>query len=221
PWLDRTAAVIEAWYPGARGAQAIAAVLFGDQNPSGRLPVTFPASLDQLPRPVLPGSDSVEPNSLGAGRRNQTLDIDYNIEGSDVGYRWFARTGRTPLFAFGYGLSYTTFETGGLKVSAGRNITAECTVTNTGRRAGADVVQLYLISAAGQPERRLVGYQRVQLDPGQSQSIKLSVDPRLIAHWMDGAWHIAPGHYRWALGASALDTGTPVDTVLRERRLKP
>ena len=221
PWLQQTAAVLEAWYPGARGADAISAVLFGDQNPSGRLPVTFPLSLAQLPRPMLPGSGGMGPQYSDRGSPGQTLHVDYDIEGADVGYRWFARTHQQPLFAFGYGLSYTRFETHDLKVTADRALSATCEVVNTGSRAGADVVQLYLVSAAGHPERRLVGYQRVQLQPGQSQRISLTVDPRLIAEFRDGAWRVVPGHYRWALGTSALDTGAPVDTVLGPRQIRP
>ncbi|MFM6854036.1 MAG: glycoside hydrolase family 3 protein, partial [Sphingopyxis sp.] len=109
PWLDSTAAVIEAWYPGARGGEAIANVLFGRVNPSGRLPITFPASVDQLPRPHLDGSDTVEPDFMGKGRPGQTLDTNYDIEGSDLGYRWNARRGQRALFPFGFGLSYTSF----------------------------------------------------------------------------------------------------------------
>jgi beta-glucosidase len=218
PWLDRTAAVLEAWYPGARGAEAIVAVLFGDENPSGRLPVTFPAGLEQLPRPQLPGADSVEPDFQGHGKAGQILAIDYDIEGADVGYRWFARSGRKPLFSFGFGLSYTTFTTSPLRVSAGKDVVAECQVTNSGARAGADVVQLYLVSANGAATRRLVGYQRVPLAAGESRAVRLVIDPRLIGRWSGAEWRIARGVYRFATGRSAEDLGAPVAVALRERR---
>jgi beta-glucosidase len=221
PWLDRTAAVLDAWYSGARGAEAITAVLFGDENPSGRLPATFPASLEQLPRPQLPGADSVEPDFQGHGRPGQTLAIDYDIEGADVGYRWFARSGRRPLFAFGFGLSYTTFATSPLQVSAGKDVVAECSVSNTGKRAGAEVVQVYLVSANGAATRRLVGYQRVQLAPGESRAVRLVIDPRLIGAWSGEGWRITRGTYRFAAGRSAEDLDTPVVVFLRERRWRP
>lgn len=221
PWLERTGAVLEAWYPGARGAEAIAAVLFGDENPSGRLPATFPAALEQLPRPRLPGADTVEPDFSGKGRPGQTLQIDYDIEGADVGYRWFARTGRRPLFPFGFGLSYTSFATGPLQVKTGRSITAECSVRNTGQRAGADVVQVYLVSANGAARQRLVGYQRVQLAPGESRSVSLVIDPRLIASWSGDGWRIAAGSYRFATGRSAAELGAPIDVRLPARQWRP
>jgi beta-glucosidase len=221
PWLDKTAAVLEAWYPGARGAEAIAAVLFGDENPSGRLPVTFPAALEQMPRPALPGAATVEPEFEGHGRPGQTLAIDYDIEGADVGYRWFARTGRQPLFPFGFGLSYTSFATHPLAVTVGRDIVAECSVSNTGQRAGADVVQVYLVSANGAATRRLVGYVRVPLAVGESRAVRLVLDPRLIGRWADGGWHIAAGQYRFAIGRSAEDLDAPMEVALRERRWRP
>jgi beta-glucosidase len=165
PWLDKTAAVLEAWYPGARGGEAIAKVLFGEANPGGRLPVTFPASVAQLPRPKLDGSDTLDPDFMGNPPTPQTtLKADYNVEGSDVGYRWFARTGAKPLFPFGYGLSYTTFAQDGLSVDGK---TARFTLRNTGKVAGDDVGQVYLVDRAGSAKRRLVGFARVHLEPGE------------------------------------------------------
>ena len=221
PWLERTAAVLEAWYPGARGAEAITAVLFGDENPSGRLPATFPVSLEQLPRPLLPGSDSVEPNFIAKPRPGQTLTVDYDTEGADVGYRWFARRGERPLFPFGFGLSYTSFATGALKLAVARELVAECSVTNTGARAGADVLQVYLVSEAGKPTRRLVGYQRVLLAPGETRSVRLAVDERLVGHWNGNGWRIAAGRYAFATGRSAEELAAPVEVSLRERRRGP
>ncbi len=221
PWLDKTAAVIEAWYPGARGGEAIAAVLFGDTNPSGRLPITFPVGVDQLPRPKLDGSESVEPDFQGIGRPGQTLDVNYDIEGSDVGYRWFARSGARPAFAFGYGLSYTSFSRSGLSVSAAKSMTARFTETNSGPRAGIDVSQLYLVSAAGRATRRLVAWDRLALDPGASSTRSVTIDPRLIASWQGGGWEIVGGRYGFSLGASAEDLGPVVWVNLPAQRLKP
>ncbi len=221
PWLDQTAAVVEAWYPGIRGAEAIAGVLFGDINPSGRLPITFPASLDQLPRPKLDGSDSVEPDFVGKGLPGQTLEVDYDIEGSDVGYRWFARTGRKPLFPFGYGLSYTSFAHSGLKISSGKTVTATFTVTNTGQRDGADAPQLYLVAVNGQTKLRLAGFERVELAAGTSKVVTISIDPRILADWESDKWQIVAGRYVFALGMSASTLGPEQSTRLNARSWTP
>ncbi|HLI21235.1 MAG TPA: glycoside hydrolase family 3 protein, partial [Stellaceae bacterium] len=133
PWRDQVGAIVEAWYPGQRGGAAIANVLFGAVDPSGRLPLTFPASVDQLPRPEIPGREVAW---------NATFSINYG-EGAAVGYKWFDAKQLTPLYPFGFGLSYTTFRYTGLHATGGKTVTARFTVTNTGKRAGADVAQLY------------------------------------------------------------------------------
>jgi beta-glucosidase len=215
PWLDKTAAVIEAWYPGARGGQAIASVLFGETNPSGRLPVTFPASEEQLPRPKLDGSDWVVPftaDEIPPG--SDKLRADYDIEGSDVGYRWFARKGTRPLFAFGHGLSYTSFSSSGLAVK-GR--TATFTIANVGQRAGDEIAQLYLVSRGGEKIRRLVGFQRVSLQPGASQKLSVTIDPRLLADWKNGGWSMPAGTYGFALGRNAEDLGPVISVKMPSR----
>ena len=145
PWRDKVKAIVEAWYPGQAGGQAIAEVLSGAVNPSGRLPLTFPADLSQTPRPELSGMGTPW---------GTAVTIEYN-EGAEVGYRWFATTGEKPLYPFGHGLSYTTFTYSDLKVDGSETITATFAVTNTGDRAGADVPQLYLTDAAGDARMRL------------------------------------------------------------------
>ena len=220
PWLDKTAAVIEAWYPGARGGEAIASVLFGDTNPSGRLPVSFPASLDQLPRPKLDGSDTLEPRFDGRALQGETLSANYNIEGADVGYRWFARKCSKPLFPFGYGLSYTSFETGALHIDP-QTLTASFSVRNSGARAGAVTPQLYLVNATGSARQRLAGFTKLTLAPGAAQQVEVKLDPRTIARWEKDGWNIAAGRYSFALGNSATDLGTPVEVTLAARHWKP
>lgn len=189
PWRDTVNAIVQAWYPGQAGGQAIAEILAGQVNPSGRLPITFPVHLAQTPRPELP--------DLGAPWGTE-ISIDYS-EGAEVGYRWFARTGQDPMFAFGHGLSYTSFEYRDLTVRGGDTVTASFTVVNTGDRAGGDVPQLYLT----EPRSRLLGFERVELDPGETRRVAIEADPRLLARYYDGSWRIEPGTYRVAVGASA------------------
>lgn len=221
PWVDKTAAVLAAWYPGIRGAEAIANILFGKVNPSGHLPITFPASVDQLPRPKLDGSDILEPRYSGAPEPKQVpFSVDYNIEGSDVGYRWFARKNMKPLYPFGHGLSYTSFAFSNLSVGSGKKPRATFTVANTGAREGATVPQLYLVSAAGKPQVRLVGFSKLNLAPGERRKVAVEIDPRLLAEWTDGGWSISKGRYGFALGQSAGSVDQPVFVQLRQRRWK-
>jgi beta-glucosidase len=195
PWRGRVRAIVQAWYPGQAGARAIADVLTGAVNPSGRLPVTFPADLGQTPRPELPGLDAPP---------DTPTTIRYD-EGAEVGYRWFAATGRRPLFALGHGLGYTSFEYDGLEVAGGETIAATFTVANVGGRAGADVPQLYLVAAPDGPRLRLLGFERVELEPGESRRLTVAAEPRLLARFDAdaGHWRIAAGAYRIALGRAA------------------
>ncbi len=217
PWLDRVPAVLQAWYPGNRGGQAIARVLSGAVNPSGRLPVTFPREVGQIPNPILPGQNLID---AAKGADVRTLPKDQQVlpvvfpEGSEVGYRWYGHKGFKPLFAFGHGLSYTSFRTFGLKIAEG---TASFTVQNTGKRAGADVAQIYLVSRAGEVKLRLVGFRRVELAAGESKQITIEIDPRLLADWKDGGWTMPGGRYRFALGQSANRLARPVEVDVKGR----
>ena len=210
PWRDRVNAILEAWYPGQAGGQAIAEILTGAVNPSGRLPVTFPADLAQTPRPELPG--------LGTPW-GTPVTIDYS-EGAEIGYRWFAKTGQQPLYPFGHGLSYTSFAYNDLKVTGDDTITATFTVANTGDRGGADVPQLYLTDAPGDRRTRLLGFDKVELDPGESREITITADPRLLARYDDkaGQWHIAGGVYTVAVGKAADALALAAEARVEERR---
>ncbi len=210
PWLDRVRAVLEAWYPGERGGEAIANVLFGSVDASGRLPITFPAAQSQLVHPDLPGLEELLSLEAAGVRGYRTaldlrpFSVEYS-EGSDVGYRRFARENLQPLFAFGYGLSYTSFRYGDFRVTGGRTLTASFTVTNTGGRAGTDVPQIYLTARLGQPAMRLLGWMAVTLAPGASRSLTVVADPRLLADF-DAAkdeWVVGGGSYDASLGSAS------------------
>jgi len=194
PWVDGVASVLEAWYPGTEGGAAIADLLFGRVNPSGHLPATFPKSVEQLPHPATPAAG----------------DVTYD-EGAAVGYKWFDKTGLTPLFAFGHGLSYTGFAMHGLTAAPakGGGIVAHFTVRNTGKRAGAAVPQVYVSPVAGgwEAPKRLGAFAKLALKAGAARAATVTIDPRLLATWDEAAhrWRIAGGSYRVMLAASATD----------------
>lgn len=205
PWAGNVGAILEAWYPGTAGGQAIANLLFGRVNPSGHLPATFPKSLDQLPKPS-------EPNKG---------DTTYS-EGATVGYKWYDAKGLEPQFAFGHGLSYTRFSMGGLSARAvGGTIQVSFTVRNTGKRQGKEVAQVYVAGSGWEAPKRLGGFRKVNLAPGKSTLVSLSIDPRLLATWNNGshAWEITGGTYQVMLGASARETAATVQVKLPARTI--
>ena len=215
PWLDRCAAVLEAWYPGIKGADVIADILFGDVNPSGRMPITFPASLEQTPRPKLDGLLDFEFGKTA---------VNYDIEGSDVGYRWYARQGLTPLFPFGFGLSYTSFRYDDLKLrSEGNTIHASFTVTNTGTRQGRDTPQVYVTARGKTKGQRLIGWANVDLAPGASTLVTVDADPRLLADWSTPRhrWLMPAGRYDVTVNSSAAAVMLGGATGLETRLLPP
>lgn len=203
PWLDRVAGVVEAWYPGNGGAAAIARILFGEVNPSGRLPVTFPLAESQLPHPIITGQRP-DRKIVGTSGTPTAYDVIYQ-EGSRVGYRWFEDQKLTPQFPFGYGLSYTSFAFENLKLVGASTIKAEFDVKNTGIRAGKTVAQVYVKPPFGPV--RLVGFEKVELSPGESKHVTLYADRRLIAMFNADAnqWNVAEGDYVVRLGGSATD----------------
>jgi beta-glucosidase len=196
PWLSSVAGVMEAWYPGQEDGTAIAALLFGNADPSGHLTVTFPTSLSQVPASTAqqwPGENGT---------------VQYS-EGIDVGYRWYNSQALTPLFPFGYGLSYTSFAFSNLKVGslvAGGAATVSATVKNTGSRAGADVAQLYVSdpAASGEPPLQLKGFARVNLQPGASQTVQFQLTQRNLQYWnsSSNAWAVSTGNYGIEVGDS-------------------
>jgi beta-glucosidase len=195
------AGVIESWYPGQEFGTAIAALLWGDVNPSGRLPMTFPASDAQA------HASANFPGTIVSGPSGAQPTVTY-AEGIDVGYRWYDAMGQTPLFPFGYGLSYTAFRYSGLQVAqAGRGAVVHVRVTNTGQRAGADVVELYvgMPAATGEPPRQLKGFAKVDLAPGASTEVSFALSPAALSVWDNGGWVLRPGSYRAMVGDSASD----------------
>jgi beta-glucosidase len=200
PWLGKVQGVLQAWYTGTRGGEAIANVLFGKVNPSGRLPISFPKDSSQFARASL-----VEKDAAG----KPTGEIHYK-EGATVGYKWFDAHQQQPLFPFGFGLSYTQFEYGGLEASVdGRSVTVSFKVRNTGKVAGQDVPQVYVSSPANNWEapKRLGGWKKVSLMPGASTVVELKVDPRLLAVFdaTSNTWKLRKGTYEVLLGSSSRD----------------
>jgi beta-glucosidase len=206
PWLTRVAAVVDAWYPGQTSGTALASVLFGNTDPGGHLPVTFPRNLAQVPA----ASKARFPGVNGK--------VHYS-EGLDVGYRWYDAKAISPLFPFGFGLSYTTFGYSGLQVSPTtvngvQTVQVSATVTNTGSRAGTDVAQLYLgdPAAAGEPPLQLKGFQRVSLNPGQSTQVTFSLPPSATWWWDQsaGGWTQSAGTYQVYVGDSSAQANLPL-----------
>ena len=223
PWIATVPAVVAAWYPGGRGGEAIARLLFGDFNPTGRLPVTVPASASQLPRGQ-PGGlgiaiDRVAPSSAA---NDPSFPVAY-IEGSSVGYRWFAERQEKALFPFGFGLSYTRYRYSNPRVVGGDMLKVSVTVKNSGARAGTETAQAYLLKAPGRSQRRLLGWTQVHLEPGETRTVDISVEPRLLSNWDQAAhsWRIDAGRYEIFVGSHAEDSTLRAHADLRGRALKP
>jgi beta-glucosidase len=212
PWIDAVPAVLETWNQGEEDGHAVADLIFGVVNPSGKLPTTYPRREDQTPvagHPErYPGTDEGDGYPV----------IRYS-EGLEMGYRWYQAQGVTPLFPFGYGLSYTTFELANVSVDAGDRpgstpITVRATVSNTGPVAGAEVVQIYLGLPAptNQPPKRLVGFQKVKVEPGATEQVRIVVDPEATNHplsvwsYCERSFTIASGDYTVYVGTSSEDT---------------
>lgn len=199
PWNDQIAAALVAWYPGQENGSSLASILFGDSNPSGKLPVTFPAAADQVPANTptqFPGTN---------------LQVFYS-EGLLMGYRWYDAHGVPPMYPFGHGLSYTTFNYSNLTVSAvspSGQVTIDCDVSNSRSRTGAEIAQLYLRfpAAASEPPRQLKGFKKVMLSPGASSHIAFNLVWEDLAYWNTNAhcWTVPTGTFLVMIGASSRD----------------
>jgi beta-glucosidase len=218
PWIDRASGVVEAWYPGIAGADALADVLTGKVNPTGKLAITFPKSDSDLPHPrlVTPPSSS-EPTfpTISSNTTNvmavlskglPPFDVHYD-EKLKVGYKWYDAENKPPLFPFGFGLSYTTYAYSELAVRDEDSVTVTFKLRNTGDRAGTEIAQVYssLPAAAGEPPKRLVGWQRVHLDPGESKNVSIPIDKKLLTIYemTANSWKLIPGTYVFMVGGSS------------------
>ena len=205
PWADKVAAMLAVWYPGNRGAEAIANILFGDVNPSGKLPVTFPRALADLPRSSIVGyPDPPDPQVASLPPRMLDVGLD---EGLRVGYKWFDAEHKTPRFPFGFGLSYTTFAYSSLQAVAGNAVKVSFNLRNVGKRSGAEIAQVYVgfPDDAGEPPRRLAGWTRVQLRPGETRRVTVTLDSLALSIWDVGQkrWRVPAGRYQILVGTSS------------------
>jgi beta-glucosidase len=222
PWIHQVSSIVEVWYGGSRGSEATVNVLLGDVNPSGKLPITFPAKESDLPHAfvVQPPPISTEAYyGAGAEKQNQkgfpAFQVHYE-EGLKVGYKWYDAQGLKVQFPFGYGLSYTTFQYSALQAVAGeREVTLRFRISNTGNRAGEEIAEIYvsLPNSAGEPPKRLVGWRKVLLQPGESQQLSVPVERQLLSVYdvHQGRWTLIPGEYDFLVG------GSSADLPLRER----
>lgn len=213
PWVGQVRAVIEAWYPGQEDGNAIAAILFGDVNPAGKLPLTFPLTADKIPTSTPQQWPGVNGKSIYS-------------EKLDVGYRWYDATGNKPLFPFGFGLSYTTFRLSHLVVEpttlskSPSAIQGSVDVTNTGDRAGAEVVQAYVSQPPGngEPPRQLCGFARTFLKPGETRRVRLKISPRPLSYYDTSAHRsiLAAGTYRILVGTSSSSLPLHRDVIVKD-----
>lgn len=202
PWLDQVAGVLEAWLPGDSIGPATAKLLFGDAEPGGRLPITFPADETQ-------GPATKKSEYPGTQYPDGSLDTVHFDEGIFIGYRYWDQHNQKPLFPFGYGLSYTNFTMKGLgvKASADGGAVVDAAIKNTGKRTGSEVAEVYLgfPSSAGEPPKQLKAYAKVLLAPGEQKTVHLNLDADAFKYWNEGshAWTTAPGNYTVMLGRSS------------------
>jgi beta-glucosidase len=220
PWIDKVAGVVEAWYPGIRGAEALANILTGKVNPTGKLAITFPKSDADLPHPTLllpPAASQVSFSNMGGDISSFMATMSKGLppfpvtydEKLEVGYKWYDAEKKAPLFPFGFGLSYTTYAYSGLTVKSGDGLTVSFTVKNTGKRAGTEIAQVYssLPASAGEPPKRLIGWARVELAAGESKAVTVAVDKERLSVFDEAAdaFKVVPGSYRVMAGGSSQD----------------
>ena len=227
PWIERVSGVVEVWYPGIRGAEALANILTGAVNPTGKLAITFPKSDSDLPHPTIvqppPESQQHFEGSVAdlakemakSAKGLPPFPITYD-EGLKVGYKWYDAEKKPVLFPFGFGLSYTTYAYSKLSVSPGESPTVSFTVRNMGKRQGTEIAQVYasLPDAAGEPPKRLIGWTRVELAPGESKEVSVPVSRDRLTVYDEGSdsWKLVPGKYTIRVGRSSLELALTAET---------
>jgi beta-glucosidase len=207
PWASNVSAIVEAWYPGIRGGEALADLLFGKTNFSGKLAISFPASDADLPHASIAAPPGKKPGPMdGLLSAKPPFPAPYE-EGLKVGYKWFDAENKKPAYPFGFGLSYTSFAYSDLKATGGASIDVSFSVRNSGKRAGQEIAQVYLSlpTSAGEPPKRLIGWEKVDLKPGESKTVVLKIDPLYLSIFDTAAdrWTIAPGEYKVMVGPSS------------------
>ncbi|HUV69659.1 MAG TPA: glycoside hydrolase family 3 C-terminal domain-containing protein [Terracidiphilus sp.] len=212
PWVAAPAAILEAWFGGSDGADAVANILFGSVNPSGKLPNTFPLSEADLPHPTITMPPPASRHFDGASTPAQwakglpPFEVTYD-EGAMVGYKWYEAKHKPVLFPFGFGLSYTTYAYSGLKASAGDTVKATFEIANTGAREGSEIAEVYamLPTAAGEPYKRLVGFTKVKLEPKEKKTVTVDIDRKYLSIFDEQkhAWSLLPGDYTILVGGSS------------------
>jgi beta-glucosidase len=216
PWAGQVSGILEAWYAGTQGAEALANLIFGDVNPSAKLPITFPRSEADLPhrsvvQPPRESTTGDEPDAwkkIAAGLPAFQTTYD---EGLKVGYKWYDAEKKQVLFPFGYGLSYSTYSYSNLRVTPGGtpggNGRLNFTVTNTSNRAGVEIAEVYaaLPAAAAEPPKRLVGWSKVKLNPAESKEVVVEIDPQYLSIFNadQNTWQLVPGDYTFLVGGSS------------------
>jgi len=225
PWADQVSGILEAWYAGSSGANAVASVLFGDVNPGAKLPLTFPKSDADLPHTTVvkpPEASTTKDGDPDAWKKIAAglpaFQITYD-EGLKVGYKWYDAEHKQVLFPFGYGLSYTTYAYSNLKVTPGEKVRVNFTLTNIGNRAGAEIAEIYaaLPANAGEPPKRLVGWSKVKLNPGETKEVMVEIDPEYLSIFDvdQNKWQLIPGDYEFFAGGSSRDLPLTESVSLR------
>jgi beta-glucosidase len=212
PWVDAPAAILEAWYGGSDGANALGNVLFGTVNPSGKLPNTFPRAETDLPHPTvtMPPPESAHFNGPASpeqwAKGLPPFQVTYD-EGVKVGYKWYDAEKKPVLFPFGFGLSYTSYKYSGLTVAQDAKVKVSFTLANAGARAGAEIAEVYasLPDGAGEPPKRLVGFSKVKLEAGEKKTVSIDIDPKYLSIFDEksNAWTLVPGDYTILVGGSS------------------
>ena len=211
PWIDKVSGVLEAWYAGSKGADAVANILFGEVNPGAKLPMTFPRSETDLPHPqevIPPPSALGEAAVMATGEAKPTFEVHYD-EGLKVGYKWYDAEKKPVLFPFGFGLSYTSYSYSNLRIKPGEQTIVTFTLKNSGSRPGAEIAQVYaaLPAEAGEPPKRLVGWSKVKLQAGESKEVTVNIDAAYLSIFDEASdsWKMMPGVYAFMAGGSSQD----------------